>query len=101
MAATIRSRVGKRSGCGFPPPFTPGAPRTRKRPTFTGIPCTSLVHTSVPKDGPLQARRAWVARVAKVDLPAMVAGKRAPVEIARNRFSLHRAINDRLREAGP
>jgi hypothetical protein len=53
------------------------------------------------KDGPLQAGRAWVARVAKADLPAMVAGKRPQVEIARNRFSLHRAINDRLREAGP
>src|SRR4051794_29454046 len=53
------------------------------------------------KDGPLQARRAWVARVAKADLPAMVAGTRPPVEIARDRFSLHRAINDRLREAGP
>ncbi len=52
------------------------------------------------KDGPLEARRAWVARVAKADLPAAVGGKQSPVEIARNRFTLHRAINDRLRESG-
>ncbi len=52
------------------------------------------------KDGPLEARRAWVARVAKADLSTAVAGKRPPVAIARNRFTLHRTINDRLRESG-
>jgi hypothetical protein len=52
------------------------------------------------KDGPLEAKRAWIARVRTADLEAAVAGERPPIEIARNRFGLHRAINDRLRESG-
>jgi hypothetical protein len=52
------------------------------------------------KDGPLEAKRAWMARVAKADLAAAVDGERPPIEIARNRFALHRALNDRLRESG-
>ena len=52
------------------------------------------------KDGPLEAKRAWITRVRVDDLAAAVAGGSPPIEIARNRFSLHRAINDRLRSSG-
>jgi hypothetical protein len=52
------------------------------------------------KDGPLEAKRAWIARVRKDDLAAAVEGERPPIEIARNRFGLHRAVNDHLRESG-
>src|ERR1700742_397122 len=51
------------------------------------------------KDGPLEARRAWSARLRTADLAAAVEGSKPPIEIARNRFGLHRAVNDRLREA--
>jgi hypothetical protein len=52
------------------------------------------------KDGPLEAKRAWIARVAANDLAAAIDGSSPPIEIARNRFGLHRALNDRLRESG-
>jgi hypothetical protein len=52
------------------------------------------------KDGPLEAKRAWIARVRTADLAAAVDGSKPPIEIARNRFGLHRAVNDRLRESG-
>ena len=52
------------------------------------------------KDGPLEAKRAWIARVAKEDLAAAIDGAAPPIEIARNRFGLHRALNDRLLESG-
>lgn len=52
------------------------------------------------KDGPLEAKRAWIARVAAADLAAAIEGESAPIEIARNRFGLHRALNDRLLESG-
>ena len=52
------------------------------------------------KDGPLEAKRAWIARVRTADLEAAASGEKPPIEIARNRFGMHRAINDRLREAG-
>ena len=52
------------------------------------------------KDGPLEAKRAWIARVATADLAAAVAGEHPPIEIARNRFGLHRAFNDRLSDSG-
>jgi hypothetical protein len=52
------------------------------------------------KDGPLEAKRAWIARVRVADLGAAVEGGTPPIEIARNRFGLHRAINDRLRSSG-
>jgi hypothetical protein len=48
------------------------------------------------KDGPLEAKRAWIARVAAADLAAAVEGESPPIEIARNRFGLHRALNDHL-----
>ena len=52
------------------------------------------------KDGPLEAKRAWIARVAGADLAAAIEGAAPPIEIARNRFGLHRALNDRLVESG-
>lgn len=52
------------------------------------------------KDGPLQPRRAWLARLRVEDLPRALRGERPPLEVARNRFALHRAVNDALREAG-
>ena len=52
------------------------------------------------KDGPLEAKRAWIARVRTSDFAAAVEGSKPPIEIARNRFGLHRAVNDRLRESG-
>ena len=48
------------------------------------------------KDGPLEAKRAWIARVAAADLAAAADGESPPIEIARNRFGLHRALNDHL-----
>jgi hypothetical protein len=48
------------------------------------------------KDGPLEAKRAWIARVAAADLAAAANGASPPIEIARNRFGLHRALNDHL-----
>jgi hypothetical protein len=52
------------------------------------------------KDGPLQPRRAWFGRLRAEDLAAAIAGERPPLELARNRFALHRAVNDALQEAG-
>ncbi len=51
------------------------------------------------KDGPLQARRAFVARFAEAAIDGHVADQPAGLEIARNGFRLHRAINDALRAA--
>lgn len=52
------------------------------------------------KDGPLEAKRAWIARVAVADLGDAIDGGSPPIEIARNRFGLHRALNDRLVASG-
>jgi len=51
------------------------------------------------KDGPLEARRSWLARMAADDLAAAMDGERAPLEIARAPFALHRAVNDALAAA--
>jgi hypothetical protein len=52
------------------------------------------------KEGPLAARRSWVARVAEDALLAAVdGGDPAPLEVVRTRFALHRAINDALAAA--
>jgi hypothetical protein len=49
------------------------------------------------KDGPLEAKRSWVARVRGDDLAAAAAdGSAAPLELVRLRFALHRAVNDAL-----
>jgi hypothetical protein len=53
------------------------------------------------KDGPLEAKRSWVARARAEDLAAACAdGAAAPLELVRLRFVLHRAINDALARAG-
>ena len=52
------------------------------------------------KDGPLQPKRAWFARMAEEDLTAAIAGERVALEVARLPFALHRAVNDVLAETG-
>jgi hypothetical protein len=49
------------------------------------------------KAGPLNPSRSWIARVPE---SALAADGRAPLEIARLRFGLHRAVNDALAGAG-
>ncbi|UJA20796.1 hypothetical protein HJD18_11640 [Thermoleophilia bacterium SCSIO 60948] len=52
------------------------------------------------KSGPLEAKRSWVARAPIADVVAAARdGESATLEIARLRFSLHRAINDALAAA--
>lgn len=51
------------------------------------------------KDGPLQPRRSWIARVREEELATGLSGKRPRLELARLRFGLHRAINDALASA--
>ena len=49
------------------------------------------------KDGPLEAKRSWIARVRADEL----AGSAPPrLELARLRFALHRAVNDALARSG-
>lgn len=52
------------------------------------------------KTGPLDLGRSWVARVRERDVAAAVLGGRpASLQLARQRFALHRALNDALRVA--
>jgi len=48
------------------------------------------------KDGPLQPKRSWIARVREEQLATAMSGQRPPLELAMLRFGLHRAINDAL-----
>jgi hypothetical protein len=52
------------------------------------------------KEGPLQPRRQFIARFPQEELEEGVHGARPPLEVARTRFRLHRAINDALLAAG-
>jgi len=52
------------------------------------------------KDGPLQAKRHWLARFAASELDEGVHECRPALEVARTRFRLHRAVNDALKRAG-
>ena len=52
------------------------------------------------KDGPLEPKRSWMARMAAGDLADALDGDRAPLELARNVFALHRAVNDALAASG-
>ncbi len=52
------------------------------------------------KDGPLQPKRAFVARFREQDVDGKVHKTSSPLEIARRPFVLHRAINDGLRDSG-
>jgi hypothetical protein len=51
------------------------------------------------KSGPLQPRRQFVARFPLEALGDGLHGARPPLEVARTRFRLHRAINDALQSA--
>jgi hypothetical protein len=51
------------------------------------------------KEGPLAARRSWIARVQEEALADAIAGTTAQLEILRLRFALHRAVNDALAQA--
>lgn len=48
------------------------------------------------KQGPLEPRRSWIARVREDELARGVDGDRPKVELALLRFGLHRAVNDAL-----
>jgi hypothetical protein len=51
------------------------------------------------KEGPLQPRRQFIARFPQEALEDGVRGARPPLEVARTRFRLHRAVNDALAAA--
>jgi len=52
------------------------------------------------KEGPLDPAKSWVARVREDDVAtAVLGGPAAPLEVARQGFALHRALNDALRDA--
>ena len=51
------------------------------------------------KEGPLEPRRSFVARVREADLLDAVAGDEVDLELARTRFGLHRGVNDALAAA--
>jgi len=53
------------------------------------------------KDGPLQSKRAFLARFRESDLAGDLEGSRPPMQVARNKLRLHRAVNDALRAFGP
>lgn len=48
------------------------------------------------KSGPLQAKRAFFARFSEAELDGHVSEERLRLEVARNSFRLHRAINDAI-----
>jgi hypothetical protein len=48
------------------------------------------------KDGPLQPKRAWLARFEEEAIDAAVTETEVELEIRRNQFRLHRLINDAL-----
>ena len=51
------------------------------------------------KEGPLEAKRSFIARVGEPQLARALKGKRAKVDVAPLRFALHRAVNDALAAA--
>ncbi len=53
------------------------------------------------KDGPLQSKRAFLARFRESDLARDLEGSRPQMHVARNKLRLHRAVNDALRAFGP
>ena len=52
------------------------------------------------KDGPLQPKRHFVARFDHRELDEGLEGSAPPLEVARTRFRVHRAINDALAASG-
>lgn len=53
------------------------------------------------KDGPIEAKRAFVARFREDDVEAPLGERKSAMEVAMNRFRLHRAVNDALQAYGP
>lgn len=53
------------------------------------------------KDGPLERERQFVARFEEAQLGRAARGGKLELDIARNPFRLHRAVNDALDEFGP
>lgn len=53
------------------------------------------------KDGPLEKKRAFVARFREDQLGGDLGKAQAELDIALNRFGLHRAVNDALKAFGP
>jgi hypothetical protein len=53
------------------------------------------------KEGPLEAKRAFLARFREDELGEGLGDGTSELQIARNRFRLHRAVNDALRAFGP
>lgn len=53
------------------------------------------------KAGPLQPKRAWIARFREDRIETPIGSGKVELEVSRNRFRLHRAVNDALRESGP
>lgn len=53
------------------------------------------------KGGPLETKRAFLARFRETDLAGDLEGSRPEMQVARNKFRLHRAVNDALRAFGP
>lgn len=51
------------------------------------------------KDGPLQAKRSWMARIRESEVAKGLGGSKANLELAHLEFKLHRAVNDALESA--
>src|SRR3954462_9414537 len=62
--------------------------------------CTCSARTSAPRTGRWRPSGRGSRGGRTADLAAAVEGEKPPIEIARNRFGLHRAVNDRLKESG-
>ena len=92
----VDRRAGRRSGSSLTPTGNAGKTEDAEACDFFGEHLYVLGSHFGKKDGPLEAKRAWIARVAAADLAGGADGASPPIEIARNRFGLHRALNDRL-----
>ncbi|MBA3421475.1 MAG: hypothetical protein H0U12_06215 [Thermoleophilaceae bacterium] len=53
------------------------------------------------KSGPLEGRRAFLARFWEADLTGEVGAQKVEMQVAMNKFRLHRAVNDALAAFGP
>jgi hypothetical protein len=53
------------------------------------------------KSGPIEAKRAFLARFREDDVEAPLGESNPVMEVAMNRFRLHRAVNDALKAFGP
>jgi len=53
------------------------------------------------KAGPLDSSRAWIARFREAEFADGVSGATPELHVVKNKFRLHRALNDALRAFGP